>query len=623
MFYHDGGRCLVLNLPVVVSFGGISPAGRSSGYHGYRRLVIESLSDRLAAPTWQSLAALCGRDAAVPSEREWLLRHSLVRRIESYDPAAVPVRSPLRSAAGNVFRLPIARLPTPLPADWHVTERDGTQCTVCVGAESECLLPTVQTATVQAAGQLPSGFDPATLYPSRGHPRGLQMTVYGASDAMAFLGVDWAELRRLVPPDAISVYAGSGMGQLDEEGSGGMLRASLRGLRNSARQCPFSFGEMPADFINAYLLGSLGQSGAVLGACSSFLYNLRYAMTDIQAGHARIAIVGCSEAPVVPEVIAGYAAMGALGTDTQLRDLDGLSPDQEPDYQRACRPFGDNCGFTIAESAQFVILFDSELALQTGAVAHAALAGVCVNADGYKQSIAAPGVGNYLSMARALALARAVVGEDSLRDGSFVLAHGTGTPQNRVTESQVLDRVAAMFGLCDWPVAAVKCYLGHSIGAAGGDQLMTALGVWRDGLIPGISTISEPAEDVSQKCLRISPEHIQVDPHKTPVALINAKGFGGNNASAVLLSPDCTEDLLVARHGQRAVSTWRRRRESVVERAADYDLAASRAGAAPIYRYGEGVLDGADLEFLEAELRVPGWSRSICLDPANPYLDTD
>ena len=212
----------MLNLPVVVGFGGISPAGRSSGHHGYRRLVIDALPERAAAATWQSLAALCGRDAAEPGEREWLLRHSLVRRIERYDPGALPVQRQLASAAENLFRLPTARLPEPLPPHWHITERDGSQCTVRIDAELDCLLSSTQVAAVQAAGQLPSGFDPGSLYPSRGHPRGLQMTVYGASDALGCLGMDWAELRRLVPPDAISVYAGSGMGQLDEEGCGGM-----------------------------------------------------------------------------------------------------------------------------------------------------------------------------------------------------------------------------------------------------------------------------------------------------------------------------------------------------------------------------------------------------------------
>ena len=40
-------------------------------------------------------------------------------------------------------------------------------------------------------------------------------------------------------------------------------------------------------------------------------------------------------------------------------------------------------------------------------------------------------------------------------------AHGTGTPQNRVTESHIFDAMAKAFAIKDWPVAAIKAYLGH------------------------------------------------------------------------------------------------------------------------------------------------------------------
>ena len=36
------------------------------------------------------------------------------------------------------------------------------------------------------------------------------------------------------------------------------------------------------------------------------------------------------------------------------------------------------------------------------------------------------------------------------------MAHGTGTPQNRVTESAILNETARAFGIEGWPVAAVK-----------------------------------------------------------------------------------------------------------------------------------------------------------------------
>ena len=72
---------------------------------------------------------------------------------------------------------------------------------------------------------------------------------------------------------------------------------------------------MPADFVNAYILGSVGHTGAIVGACASFLYNLRAAVEDIVGGKCRVAVVGNAEAPILPEIIDGYATMGALASE--------------------------------------------------------------------------------------------------------------------------------------------------------------------------------------------------------------------------------------------------------------------------------------------------------------------
>ena len=63
----------------------------------------------------------------------------------------------------------------------------------------------------------------------------------------------------------------------------------------------------------------------------------------------------------------GYVAMGALATDKELRALQGIDADGLVDYRSACRPFGNNCGFVMAESAQILVLMDDELALEQGA----------------------------------------------------------------------------------------------------------------------------------------------------------------------------------------------------------------------------------------------------------------
>ena len=61
-----------------------------------------------------------------------------------------------------------------------------------------------------------------------------------------------------------------------------MLKARLLGKKVTSWQLPLGLNEMPADFINAYLLGSLGTTGHNNGACATFLYNLQQGMRDIQ-----------------------------------------------------------------------------------------------------------------------------------------------------------------------------------------------------------------------------------------------------------------------------------------------------------------------------------------------------
>ena len=36
----------MVKLPVITAFGGYGPAGRSSSHHAFRRIIIESLSEK-------------------------------------------------------------------------------------------------------------------------------------------------------------------------------------------------------------------------------------------------------------------------------------------------------------------------------------------------------------------------------------------------------------------------------------------------------------------------------------------------------------------------------------------------------------------------------------------------
>jgi acetoacetyl-[acyl-carrier protein] synthase len=367
------------------------------------------------------------------------------------------------------------------------------------------------------------------------------------------------------------------------------------------------------------VLGSVGTSGPSLGACATFFYNLRQAVNDIRNGLVKVAVVGVAECGVDPRIIDGYYTMGALASDAELLKLDADKGFTEPDHRRASRPFSSNCGFTISESSQFIVLFNDELALQLGAQIHGSVADVFINADGYKKSISSPGVGNYLTVAKAVAAAASIIGNKAIKTRSFVQSHGTSTPQNRVTESHILNETAKIFGIENWPVAAIKAYIGHSIGAASGDQLISSLGVWNDNILPGIATIDHIADDVHRSNLRLQKEHMEVEPGSLDVAILNAKGFGGNNASVALLSSQLSENMLKGRHGDKAWQAYLGRREQVQAAAAAYDDAACETGFNVHYQFGENVLDGGDLDLTRSGIGIKGWAEKVALDFESPY----
>lgn len=608
-------------LPVIVGFGGINPAGRLSFHHAYRRKVIDVLGDAEAARTYRSLGALMGvDDTTTDAARQQIREGSLIRGITDEDRnqmrwhIAVP-HDPAQPAI--TFRLSTRHLPEVLPANWTVSDEHDRAVTVTIDGDANLFTQTRQPMKVNSAGQLPDGFEPGSLYGSRNHPRGLRITVFAASDALRSAGIGLDVLKSKVLPDQFAVYSGSAMGQLDNEGYGGLFQNNLTGKRPTSKNVPLGLSEMPGDFINAYVLGSVGDAAGIIGACATFLYNLKRGSEAIASGDKRVVLVGNAEAPVVPEVIEGYRTMGALTEDEAIMALDGSDT---PDLRRSCRPFSDNAGFTVAESGVFVLLMDDELALELGARMLGSVGGVFVNADGYKKSIPGPGVGNYLTVGKALGLARSILGDDGLRQGTHMQAHGTGTPQNRVTESDILSRLAGTFGIEDWPVTAIKSYVGHSMAPAGGDQLGAVLGAWHDGWLPGIHSIDHLADDVVTDNLSFALNHTELGADQRQAAFINSKGFGGNNATGLVLSPQHTRSMLEQRWGTQTLAAYDGRCEAVAAEAASYDDSMCDETQESIYRFGDGVLSGEDLDITEHEIRLPGFGLPVNLDVPNPYV---
>ena len=573
-------------LAVITAFGGINASGRTSYYIGYKNLIFDSLDQKNQFEVLKDLAVAQGKIT------------STGKRWETSSGDSIDLKSYLKKNCEVIRADTMIR-----KIDRELYDPEGI------------ILDQIQAS---AAGQLPSGFDPGDFYPSRQHPKAIQMTVFGMSDALGQLGINWSEIQERVNPDQIAVFSGGAIGNMDKYGFGGMMQSRLKSSRSSSKNLPFGLTEMSADFINAYILGNVGRTGHAVGACATFLFNLQLGKEIIENGSARVVVVGSAEAPITPEIIDGFYAMGALSDDKRMLELQSKlnEPSDEPNPKKACRPFGENIGMVMGESAQFVVLMDENLALEIGAEMYASVQTVASHADGFKSSISGPGVGNYITMAKCVAAASQVLGMKSLRNETYVHAHGTGTIANRTSESHILDKIAKAFGIKSWPVTAIKSYLGHSMATAAGDQLSCVLGTWNKGIVPRIHSIEKVAEDVFDENLNILIEDKIEDINFYKGAFLNAKGFGGNNASALIISPEVTKTIIKKRHSRKEIKAYSRKLEATRAKTKKYNNSASKGNYRTIYKFDNKVLLGKnDVEITKDKIKLKGYKKQINLKP--------
>ena len=87
-------------------------------------------------------------------------------------------------------------------------------------------------------------------------------------------------------------------------------------------------------------------------------------------------------------------------------------------------------------------------------------------------------------------------------------------------------------------------------------------------------------------------------------ALINSKGFGGNNATAALLSPRTTEALLQQHHGSAAMTLWRARLETVKAAQGAIETKRLKGEWSPAYHFDEGVLTDAEVSLTDTSITL-------------------
>lgn len=256
--------------------------------------------------------------------------------------------------------------------------------------------------------------------------------------------------------------------------------------------------------------GFFADSTTLSTACSSAANAIALGADLLRAGEADIVVAGGSEA-------------------LSLFHLNGFHSLMILDKER-CRPFdATRAGLNLGEGAAFVVMEREESAEARHAEIYAYLSGYGNACDAYHQTASSDdGEGAYLSMRQALAMAGL-----SPRSIQYVNAHGTGTPNNDLSESVALRR---LFGASMPPVSSTKSYTGHTTSASGSIEAVICLLAMRHRFIPSNLGWSNAMDD------GITPTMGQRDVTLTHV-LCNSFGFGGNDTSLLFSSEHPSQSL--------------------------------------------------------------------------------
>ena len=202
--------------------------------------------------------------------------------------------------------------------------------------------------------------------------------------------------------------------------------------------------EQIADYI-----GGFSMISTVVTACSSSANTIMMGADMIRDGRADIVVAGGTEC------LSRYHVNGF----NTLMILD----------REICKPFDrDRTGINLGEGAGYLVLESAESAKKREVAPIGKVSGYSNVCDAFHPTASSPdGLGPYLAM-------KGAVENAGLKpeDVDYINAHGTGTPNNDLTEG-----LAAMklFGENVPPISSLKAYTGHTTSAAGSFEAVVSL----------------------------------------------------------------------------------------------------------------------------------------------------
>lgn len=252
----------------------------------------------------------------------------------------------------------------------------------------------------------------------------------------------------------------------------------------------------------ATVVGARGPRVTFSSACASSTAAVGHAMDLIRDGRADL-VVAVGADCVSHGIMAGFNSLGALS-------------------ETRTAPFSEPVGITLGEGAGVLLVENGADAAARGARPVAEIVGYALSGDAYHAtSPDREGRGIEAAVRAALEDAGLAAG-----DVDFVSAHGTGTQANDAAESQAMGR---LFGRAV-PVSSSKSFLGHTLGASGIVEMIAAIAVAGEGMIPPTARFS----GLRPGCADL--DYVPNAPRARAVRRFacNNYAFGGNNASTIL-----------------------------------------------------------------------------------------
>ena len=253
-----------------------------------------------------------------------------------------------------------------------------------------------------------------------------------------------------------------------------------------------------------------GVNYSISSACATSNHCIGNAAETIGWGKQEIVFAGgCEELDWTLSVL--FDAMGAMSTKYN----------QTP--EKASRAYdADRDGFVIAGGAGVVVLEELEHAKARGARIYAEVVGYGATSDGHDM-VAPSGEGAARCMRMALADVKGPV--------DYINPHATSTPVGDLKE---IEAIREVFGDKCPPISATKSLTGHSLGAAGVQEAIYSLLMMNNGFLCESANIEnlDPAF-ADMPILRERRDNVDIN-----CVLSNSFGFGGTNASIVLMKLD-------------------------------------------------------------------------------------